>query len=433
MKILRFLGVFAIIFAIHHVAYADCASGSWGSNNVCTLCSANPGNGYINSNELFNRVIGTCYKYCDNTCTDISSNSSIWQDYGLNGTIVLPFDSNANNHQIGFYAFDDDNPCTVGSGYCPVVATCSDDGESPSTDACKPGTKEVIFKTTDNSDIGTLYIVNQRMWSSKNTNFNDAGGYSGLVFPVFEAPLPQNLPQNAQFVGYSSDTDGNNMVITQRALTQQNAGVVAPMATGGSVTLYAQYEVVETTCNSGWYLLNGVCQECPKDTFPLSNAGSSSITDCFSQCEVRCKQEGCPEVGVSHVASCTYLNTNTVLDYGQLFYPGDGECVYDGRYSEDKDGIPNCTYTVTCETDYEWSNGACVSNAPQIYHVTLDTNGGYFDANGIADIYEQYGTGWSTSANGPFNLTSLNDARLPVREGHDFNGYATNQDGTGRH
>ena len=369
MKILRFLGFFGILCAFVFSAqttYAGststvgddqlecsngicqvceegksgdctniCDSGYWGIGgdmSECTLCTTNPGGGFNNTlfgAYTFNRTIGTCYKYCaTGSCTDISDpNHSAWSGYGLSGISITPFDSEAGTRTIGFYQFNS-NPggaCNTGTDYCPIIMRCSG-----TSSACKPQTNPVVFKD-GNTTLGTLYVVRQTMWSSQNTNFQDdmnTASYSGVVFPIFQAP---DAPEKSgyDFKGYYTEPTGGTQIISADGqLTQSNAALAEVQG-----TLYAQYEskgsVTTVKCDCGYYLpagatTNADCRICPAGSYcpggtwdaapyttdmlvyscagatlcdtATSNPGACNFTECYTSCTTNCisPNSNCP-------------------------------------------------------------------------------------------------------------------------------------------
>ena len=317
MKILRFLGVFSVLCAFGFVgtpARADsssvigtgqpqcangvcqvcdgdecaniCDSGYWGIGgdmSECTLCATNPGGGFNNTlfgAYTFNRTIGTCYKYCaTGSCTDISDpTDSIWAAYNLSGISIAQFDSNAGTRTIGFYQFNSNSggACNTGTDYCPIIMRCSG-----TSSACKPRTNPVVFKDGDTT-LGTLYVVRQTMWSSQNTNFQDdmnTASYSGVVFPVFKAPIAPDK-SGYDFMGYyTAQTGGTQIIGANGQLTQSNAALAETQG-----TLYAQYQERAAPCNTEIYLDgNGgtISSNCTPPFYPQPS-GSSYLTPSIS-------------------------------------------------------------------------------------------------------------------------------------------------------
>jgi uncharacterized repeat protein (TIGR02543 family) len=108
----------------------------------------------------------------------------------------------------------------------------------------------------------------------------------------------------------------------------------------------------------------------------------------------------------------------------------------------------NCTVTATANSGYSFTNwtenGTVVSTSasfavtvsanrtlvanftPNTYTITLDKQNG---SGGTSTVYQKYGTGWSTSSTGTFNLT--NSITVPTRTGYTFGGYYTATGGGG--
>ena len=383
MKFLRFLSFLAGLFCVNFgVAYADdsevttpipgqcengmcslceqnvcstiCDSGWWGMpDGTCTKCSDNPGSDYVYSlhgtSYTFNKTSGTCYKYCEDTsCTDISNSSnSVWgpNGYGLDNITIAPFDTNANGQAIGFYAFAPD-ACNTGTIYCPIIMTC--DGVA----ACKPTTKTVTFKDDDGTTtIGTLYVVRDNMWSSKNTQFGaitDVGQYSGVVFPIFNAPAASK--QGYTFVGwYDAQTGGTRVIDADGKLTQANASIAQTTET----TLYARYTQTTSTtkCECGEYIPAGgtECVECPAGFY--CTEGIWPVPMGYDQGKIDCKKN-CPGAATSDTGACSVE---------QCYEPCDKEC-YSPNGNCPGNDTSSCSYDTTLTVSGIkplQSNGAC--------------------------------------------------------------------------
>ena len=194
--------------------------------------------------------------------------------------------------------------------------------------------------------------------------------------------------------------------------TYSNGQTVSNLTTtnGGTVTLYAIWNANEYTTT---FNLNGGTFD--NDTKWGDKAGQSGVTATRT-------------AYYYYVHSKAYYRTGAATKTGYSFNgwwtsTSNGSRVYDANGA-----VINGTYwLVTSDTDVKWiypGNLAVYAQwLPNIYSVTLNTNGG---SGGTTTIYRKYGVGWYSNSNATTSITKI--PSLPTRSGYTF-GYYGNQSG----
>lgn len=168
-------------------------------------------------------------------------------------------------------------------------------------------------------------------------------------------------------------------------------------------------------CALGEFWIGGECKSCSEATYgeyPFSDAGATSVTQCYKLCSI-CLNGGCPTI---HGANCVYnSNDPSVQNNGKNYNNGIDTCVPNSTPA------PNCPYTITDCNEPGWipaqDGQSCVEDekhtitldAHIIHGVGSDPDVLYTWHNRGVYLYSNY-TGEMTTGQNPINDNPLNYA-----------------------